>query len=124
MHEDVRRSRLRVSRRALRIGGSGETSNGSNSVIVTLTTIYPGWYRGRARPIPAKVHVDRKTVLTTQPCADDTSTDAVYTGTPDNTHTGRDTTNSIDGIDAATGLMTLQPSATGHLAVINLGVDV
>jgi protocatechuate 3,4-dioxygenase beta subunit len=128
--------------------GAGETSNGSYSVgdteaatgddgtylrgaqvadstgIVRFTTIYPGWYRGRTMHIHAKVHVAKKTILTTQFFVDDALTDRVYAAAPYDAHTGRDTTNADDTIFDDTGLLTVQRLDDGYLGVINLGIDV
>jgi protocatechuate 3,4-dioxygenase beta subunit len=127
---------------------SGETSNGSYSVgdreaatsddgtylrgaqvadangIVRFTTIYPGWYAGRTTHIHCKVHIDKKTVLTTQLFFDDALNDEVYTVPPYAEHTGRDTRNDDDSIYDAAGLVTTRRSADGYLAAINLGIDV
>jgi protocatechuate 3,4-dioxygenase beta subunit len=92
--------------------------------IVKFTTIYPGWYAGRTTHIHCKVHLDKKTVLTTQLYLDDSLTQRVYGSTPYNEHTGRDTTNSSDSIFDRSGLLTVQPQGVGYLGVVNLGVDV
>lgn len=130
--------------------GSGETSDGSYSQgdqeatttddgtylrgaqvadsngIVRFTTIYPGWYRGRTMHVHLKVHVDKKTVLTTQLYADDDLTDEVYAAAPYDEHTGRDTRNDDDSIYDPSGLMSVHKddSTGGYLGVINLGIDV
>lgn len=128
--------------------GSGETSDGSYSVgdaeattgddgtylrgaqvadgngIVQFTTIYPGWYRGRTMHIHLKVHIDKKTVLTTQLYVDDDFTDTVYKASPYSDHTGRDTMNATDGIYDKSGLMTMETLDDGYLGVINVGIDV
>ncbi len=53
-----------------------------------FTTIYPGWYRGRTVHIHLKLHVDRKTVLTTQLYFDEAVNDAVLGTSPYDKHTG------------------------------------
>ncbi|MFD4366779.1 protocatechuate dioxygenase [Rhodococcus sp. NPDC058521] len=132
------------------MGSSGETSNGSYSVgdsesattddgtylrgaqptdadgIAQFTTIFPGWYRGRTTHIHVKVHVDKKTVLTTQLFFDEALIDEINATSPYNEHTGREsnTDNSNDNIYDDTGLMTVGKQGDGYLAVINLGVDV
>jgi protocatechuate 3,4-dioxygenase beta subunit len=129
-------------------GGSGGTSDGSYSQgdgeasptddgtylrgaqvagadgIVQFTTIYPGWYRGRTVHIHLKVHVDKKTVLTTQLYMDEAVNDAVFATSPYDEHTGRDTRNDNDHIFDASGLLSLRTSGNGYLGVLNLGVDV
>jgi protocatechuate 3,4-dioxygenase beta subunit len=128
---------------------SGETSDGSYSVgdpeaatsddgtflrgaqvadvngIARFTTILPGWYRGRTTHIHCKVHVDRKTVRTTQLYFDDTLTDEVYAAvSPYDEHTGRDTRNDTDSIYDPSGVVTAQKSGDSYLAALNLGVEV
>eukprot|EP01133_Synstelium_polycarpum_P024551 gene24551-29447_t len=94
------------------MGGSGETSDGSYSVgdteatttddgtylrgaqttdangIAQFTTIFPGWYMGRTTHIHVKVHIDKKTVLTSQTFFDETLLDEVYSQSPYSEHTG------------------------------------
>jgi protocatechuate 3,4-dioxygenase beta subunit len=127
-------------------GGSGGTSDGSYSSgdteatttddgtflrgaqvadrngIAQFTTIYPGWYRGRTVHIHLKLHVDRKTVVTTQLYFDEAVNDAVFATPPYDEHTGRETRNEDDSIYDPSGLVTVRKTASGYLAVINLGV--
>jgi protocatechuate 3,4-dioxygenase beta subunit len=129
-------------------GGSGGTSNGSYSVgdeeasptddgtylrgaqvadrngVVQFTTIYPGWYRGRAVHIHLKLHVDRKTVVTTQLYFDESVNDAVFATSPYDQHTGRQTRKEDDPIYDPSGVVTLRRTASGYLGVINVGVNV
>jgi protocatechuate 3,4-dioxygenase beta subunit len=90
--------------------------------IVQFTTIYPGWYRGRTVHIHLKLHVDRKTVVTTQLYFDEAVNDAVFATSPYAEHTGRQTRNQDDSIYDPSGLVTVRRTASGHLGVINLGV--
>ena len=55
-------------------GAQATDANG----VVRFTTIFPGWYVGRTTHIHCKVHIDRRTVLTTQLFFDDNVTDAIY----------------------------------------------
>ena len=55
-------------------GAQATDANG----VVRFTTIFPGWYVGRTTHIRCKVHIDRRTVLTTQLFVDDNVTDAIY----------------------------------------------
>ena len=132
------------------MGGSGETSDGSYSVgdseatttddgtylrgaqttdangIAQFTTIFPGWYMGRTTHIHVKVHIDKKTVLTTQTFFEESLLDEVYAVSPYSEHTGREsnTNNSNDSIFSETGMMTVEKQSDGsYLAVINLGID-
>jgi protocatechuate 3,4-dioxygenase beta subunit len=129
-------------------GSSGQTSDGSYSKgdneatptddgtylrgaqvtgadgIAQFTTIYPGWYRGRTVHIHLKVHIDKKTVLTTQLYLDESLNDDVLATSPYDEHTGRDTTNDNDGIFDRSGLLAVQRQGHGYLGAINLGVNV
>ena len=101
-------------------GAQAADANG----VVRFTTIYPGWYPGRTTHIHCKVHLDRRTVLTTQLYFDDNLTEEIYRKIPPYTeHTVRDTRNDTDSIYADVGLMTTQRAADGYLAAINLGLD-
>ncbi|MBJ8342603.1 intradiol ring-cleavage dioxygenase [Antrihabitans sp. YC3-6] len=91
--------------------------------IAQFTTIFPGWYPGRAAHIHLKVHVDRKTVLTSQLFFEETLLDEVYATAPYNSHTGSRTTNASDNIYDATGLVTTASTADGYLGAINLAVE-
>ncbi|MCL2532731.1 MAG: protocatechuate dioxygenase [Nocardiaceae bacterium] len=131
------------------MGGSGETSDGSYAVgdqeatttddgtylrgaqttdangIVRFTTIFPGWYTGRTVHIHLKVHIDKKTVLTTQLFFDDALNDEIFsTVSPYTDHTGRDTRNDADNIFDKAGLMVTSRQSDRMLAAINLGIDV
>jgi hypothetical protein len=74
--------------------------------------------------IHLKVHIDKKTVLTSQLYVDDDFTDTVYKLSPYSAHPGRDTTNATDFIYDKSGLMTMKTLADGYLGVINIGIDV
>jgi protocatechuate 3,4-dioxygenase beta subunit len=92
--------------------------------IVRFTTIFPGWYVGRTTHIHCKVHLDRKTVLTTQLFFDDGLIDELYLAVPPyNERPIRDTRNDTDWIYDDVGLMTAARSGGGYLAAINLGLD-
>ena len=103
--------------------------------IAAFTTIYPGWYSGRAVHIHFKLRLYAGTTktyeFTSQFFFDDTLTDSVYTQSPYSSRGTRDTRNASDGIYNSlsstdkTGL-TLQTSKTtdGYAGVINLGVTV
>jgi protocatechuate 3,4-dioxygenase beta subunit len=85
--------------------------------IVEFATNYPGWYRGRAVHIHAKVRVDDETVLTTQLYFPDDLSDEVQSAGPYAAHGERDTRNADDGIagdPAAKGTL-LATSATAGI---------
>lgn len=89
--------------------------------IVEFLTIYPGWYPGRTPHIHAKVHLDRRTVLTTQVYFDDEASDRVYAKAP--YAPGRDATNGGDGIFDESLLLTLREDGDGHLGALGFDVE-
>jgi protocatechuate 3,4-dioxygenase beta subunit len=91
--------------------------------IVQFKTIYPGWYRGRTVHIHAKVHLDKRTVLTSQLYFDDDFTSEVFEAEPYSGRGGRDTFNDGDGIFDDRLLMTLSEEKDGSLGVINFDVQ-
>ncbi len=91
--------------------------------VVQFRTIYPGWYRGRTVHIHLKLHVNRKTVVTTQLYFDEAVNDAVFATSPYDDRDGRETRNSDDSLYDESGLVTIRKTGTGHLAAINLGVN-
>jgi len=101
--------------------------------LATFTTIYPGWYSGRAVHIHVKVRLfnasnNTTTEATTQVFFDDSVTDAVYAGvSPYSTRSSRDTRNAADNIYAnqTVLLLALQGDTTsGYSGSISLGVQV
>jgi protocatechuate 3,4-dioxygenase beta subunit len=103
--------------------------------VAAFTTIYPGWYSGRAVHIHFKLRLyagSSKTYeFTSQFFFNDTLTDSVYTQSPYSLRGSRDTRNASDGIynslsTSDTAGLTLQTSKTadGYAGVINLGVNV
>jgi protocatechuate 3,4-dioxygenase beta subunit len=90
--------------------------------VVEFATIYPGWYQGRTVHIHAKVHLDRRTVLTTQLYFDDDVSDAVFR---DRRYAGRgerDQRNSTDTIFDDALLLTLAKERGGHRGVMTFDV--
>ena len=103
--------------------------------VAAFTSIYPGWYSGRAVHIHFKLRLfagSTKTYeFTSQFFFDDTLTDSVYTQSPYSARASRDTRNANDGIYNSLSTtdkegLTLQTSRTsdGYAGVINLGVNV
>jgi len=103
--------------------------------VAAFTSIYPGWYNGRAVHIHFKLRLyagsTKSYEFTSQFFFNDALTDSVYTLSPYSARGSRDTRNANDGIynslsptDVA-GL-TLQTTKTtdGYAGVINLGVKV
>ncbi len=64
---------------------------------VQFTSVYPGWYPGRAVHMHVKVHLDNNTLITTQTYFPDAVSDAVHAKAPYATRGPRDTRNPDDG---------------------------
>jgi protocatechuate 3,4-dioxygenase beta subunit len=100
------------------------------SGMVQFTTIYPGWYTGRAVHIHAMVRTSSSqstgAAFTTQFFFDDTLTDQVHTQAPYNTRGTRNTRNSQDNIYANGGNQMLLPltgsNAAGYAATFSMGL--
>jgi len=103
--------------------------------VARFTTVYPGWYPGRAAHIHFKLRLfagaTKTYEFTSQFFFEDSLTDTVYTLSPYNTRGTRSTRNSGDGIYsslsiAAKGALTLQTTidGAGYAGVINLDVNV
>ena len=90
--------------------------------IVEFVTVYPGWYPGRTPHIHAKVHVDTRSVLTTQFYFDEDVTESVYARPPYSSRSGRDTVNDGDGIFDERLLLDLSRDGEGQLGLISLDV--
>jgi protocatechuate 3,4-dioxygenase beta subunit len=127
---------------------SDESANGSSgrkflrgyqitdaSGVAQFTTIYPGWYSGRAVHVHFKLRLFAGTTktyeFTSQFFFDESLTSTVHANSPYNSRGTRNTLNSTDGIynslsAAAKGALTLQAasSGSGYTGVINLGVAV
>jgi protocatechuate 3,4-dioxygenase beta subunit len=88
--------------------------------IVQFRTIYPGWYPGRTPHIHVKVHVDRRTVLTTQLYFDEETNTRVYANAP--YRQGRDQTNASDGIFDDSLVLDLSDEDDGILGKISFDV--
>ena len=96
-----------------------------------FTTIYPGWYMGRAVHIHFKVRTNPGSAngleFTSQMFFDEALTDAVHAQAPYNTRGRRDTANSSDGIYQGGGsqvLLPLSASGSGYSGTFNVGVRV
>ncbi|MGV9555152.1 intradiol ring-cleavage dioxygenase [Streptomyces sp. NPDC003401] len=119
----------------------GGVLTGSNGV-ATITTVYPGWYRGRCVHIHVKVHTNvtvtsdghftgGQELHTGQLFFNETVTTAVARVSPYSTNTVTRTTlarDSIyDGGGAASGLLTLtalgSTPAAGYTGTLTLGVE-
>ncbi|SHM56510.1 hypothetical protein [Cryptosporangium aurantiacum] len=91
--------------------------------VVRFTTIYPGWYVGRAPHLHTKVYLDRRTVLSTQLFLDDAVSDRVYAAPPYRRRDARNVRNATDALFDASGLLTLRRFGDAYLGAVNLGVD-
>ena len=94
---------------------------------VELTTIYPGWYPGRAVHIHFKVRLPGGMEVTSQLYFPDETNEAVHQQTPYDALGSPNTTNAQDGILNATPdkerlLVTLSPDGNGYLAELVVGV--
>jgi protocatechuate 3,4-dioxygenase beta subunit len=98
---------------------------------VQFTTVYPGWYQGRAVHIHFKVRTtpgaSSGLEFTSQLFFDESLTDIVHAQAPYNTKGRRDTTNTTDGIYQGGGsqvLIPLSASGGGYAGTFNIGVRV
>jgi protocatechuate 3,4-dioxygenase beta subunit len=93
--------------------------------IATFTTVYPGWYQGRAVHIHVKVHAGGAVVHTGQLFFSDTLTDKVYTAAPYASRGKRDTRNAQDSIfvnGGKTSVLKVARSGAGYAGSLALGV--
>ena len=97
-----------------------QVTNGDG--VVRFTTIYPGWYPGRTVHIHAKVHLDKRTVLTTQFYFDDEVSAGVFLEDPYPGESNRDGFNSTDGLYRQDLELTLSKAGQGYRDLITLDV--
>ena len=97
-------------------GGQVTDANG----IAVITTIYPGWYRGRCVHIHAKVALTNTELLTTQLYFDDDLSDEIFAEAPYDSR--RRTMNATDGIYDESTTLTLEDDGDGYLGLITIGV--
>jgi protocatechuate 3,4-dioxygenase beta subunit len=91
--------------------------------VATFTTIYPGWYPGRAVHIHFKVAPDEATVFTSQLFFDDALSQQVFTQSPyDSKGTVPDTLNSTDNIYQELLLVETIASGDGYAATFAIGI--
>jgi protocatechuate 3,4-dioxygenase beta subunit len=93
-----------------------------NQGAVEFTTLYPGWYPGRTVHIHAKVHVDSRTVLTTQFYFADDFTDRVFSREPYASDTGRDAFNDSDPLYERDLELTLSRDGGAYRGLITVDV--
>src|SRR5438309_431246 len=93
--------------------------------LAVFTTIYPGWYQGRAVHIHIKVHVGGSVVHTGQLFFPDALTREVYKAAPYASRGNPDMTDAQDSIyvnGGKRGLLALTKSGTGYVGAIAMGV--
>ena len=102
--------------------------------VAAFTTIYPGWYGGRAVHVHFKLRLftgaTKSYEFTSQFFFDESRTSTVHATSPYNSRGTRNTLNSTDGIynslsSTEKAALTLQTSAadSGYSGIINLGVN-
>ena len=106
----------------------GNQTTDANGV-AKFTTVYPGWYEGRAVHIHFKVltktAADTAYEFTSQLFFDESLTDSVHAKAP-YTKPGRRVLNSQDGIYGSVGdqmLLTLSPSGVAFTSAFGMGLD-
>jgi protocatechuate 3,4-dioxygenase beta subunit len=93
--------------------------------LARFTTVYPGWYPGRAVHIHVKVHLGGSVVHTGQLFFRDSFTDAVYRRAPYNGRSARDLRNADDSIYLGGGsraLLRMHSAGKGYVGSITMGV--
>lgn len=94
--------------------------------LAKFTTIYPGWYPGRAVHIHFKIRKDNYE-FTSQLFFDDAFTDQVYLQEPYNQRGERNTRNERDGIYGNGGsqlLLNVIQNGSGYSAVFDIGLQI
>jgi protocatechuate 3,4-dioxygenase beta subunit len=119
------------------VSGPGQPSQALRGLQVTdaqgrasFTTIYPGWYQGRAVHVHFKIRTPAAATaayeFTSQLFFDETLTDRVHAQPPYNRRRRRDTLNQTDGIFRRGGAqMVLAPAMQGDrmAATFTVGLD-
>jgi protocatechuate 3,4-dioxygenase beta subunit len=113
-------------------GASGTFLRGVQSTssdgVASFTTIYPGWYMGRAVHIHLKVILNDLTLHTGQLFFDDALTSSVYqANAPYSSRPVADTPNTSDSIFQQAGgsgaILDMKQRADGYLGAITMGVN-
>ena len=93
---------------------------------MAFTTIYPGWYQGRATHIHLKVYLENDDVLTSQLYFPEQLNDSIYKEGVYAEHEGNRVTNDRDGIFRRAGAGTmfeLTEVSDGYVGTLTLGVS-
>ena len=96
------------------------------SGIARFTTIYPGWYEGRAVHIHFKMRTDSGYDFTSQLFFDENLTDEVFAQAPYNTRGERNLRNDDDGIFGQSGnqmMLTLNQVESGYETSFDVALD-
>ena len=96
------------------------------SGVAQFTTIYPGWYEGRAVHIHFKMRTSDGYDFTSQLFFDDTFTDTVYTSAPYNSRGERRLRNDDDGIFGQSNgqmMLTVNQVDAGYAATFEIALD-
>jgi protocatechuate 3,4-dioxygenase beta subunit len=94
--------------------------------LAIFTTVYPGWYPGRAVHVHVKVHVAGGVVHTGQVFFPDAVTDAAYRKAPYRARGPRDMRNTDDSIFVNGGkrsILAMKKTKTGYTGRIAMGVN-
>src|SRR5215207_8637903 len=101
-----------------------------NDGVARFTTIYPGWYRGRAVHIHFKIRSSTSSTsayeFTSQLFFDDSLTDQVHAQPPYSSKGQRDLTNSRDGIYNQGGsqlVLNMTHTSQGYAATFDIALD-
>jgi len=96
--------------------------------LAQFTTIYPGWYSGRAVHIHFKIRTTttagQSYEFTSQLFFDDALSDQVFTQAPYAGKGQRNTLNSNDGIYSADLLLAVAQTAQGYAATFTIGLSI
>jgi protocatechuate 3,4-dioxygenase beta subunit len=93
--------------------------------LARFTTIYPGWYAGRAVHIHVKVHVGGRVVHTGQLFFPDALTQTVYKARPYAARGNPDVPNAGDSIfvnGGKRGMLSLRKASAGYIGSLAMGV--
>jgi len=94
---------------------------------VTFTTIYPGWYMGRATHIHVEVYVNGRSVKVTQVAFPESVSAAVYATGVYAAKGQNTTTNASDNVfsdGTSTEMATVTGGAGGYVAALRIVVGV
>ena len=97
-----------------------------DSGVVKFTTIYPGWYEGRAVHVHFKIRTGEGYDFTSQLFFDDTLTDEVFGAAPYNSRGERSLRNDDDSVFGQSGgqlMLTVNKVDAGYAATCDVALD-